>query len=259
MSLVITEMRNRTGIITMNNPQKLNALCKELIDDLIAALNQMKEQNARCVILRAPAGCKVFSAGHDISELPKGSRDPLSYEDPLRRGVRAIQNFPAPVIAMVEGSVWGGAFELVMSCDMIFAADSSTFAMTPANLGVAYDIVGIHNLIRDCGLHVIKEMLFTAKPVSAERALQTGIVNRIVPASELEATVMETAELISVKAPLSISLIKEELRVLNEANPLTPDEFERLQGLRRVVYDSDDAKEGITAFFEKRKPVFCGK
>jgi methylmalonyl-CoA decarboxylase len=259
MSLVITEMRNRTGIITMNNPQKLNALCKELIDDLIAALNQMKEQNARCVILRAPAGCKVFSAGHDISELPKGSRDPLSYEDPLRRGVRAIQNFPAPIIAMVEGSVWGGAFELVMSCDMIFAADSSTFAMTPANLGVAYDIVGIHNLIRDCGLHVIKEMLFTAKPVSAERALQTGIINRTVPAAELEAAVMETADLISVKAPLSISLMKEELRVLNEANPLTPDEFERLQGLRRVVYDSDDAKEGIAAFFEKRKPVFCGK
>lgn len=259
MSLVITEMRNRTGIITMNNPQKLNALCKELIDDLIAALNQMKEQNARCVILRSPAGCKVFSAGHDISELPKGSRDPLSYEDPLRRGVRAIQNFPAPIIAMVEGSVWGGAFELVMSCDMIFAADSSTFAMTPANLGVAYDIVGIHNLIRDCGLHVIKEMLFTAKPVSAERALQTGIINRTVPAAELEAAVMETADLISVKAPLSISLMKEELRVLNEANPLTPDEFERLQGLRRVVYDSDDAKEGIAAFFEKRKPVFCGK
>lgn len=259
MSLVIAEMKNSAGIITLNNPPKLNALCKELIDDLIAALNQMKEQQARCVILRAPAGCKVFSAGHDISELPKGSRDPLSYEDPLRRGIRAIQSFPAPVIAMVEGAVWGGAFELVMSCDMIFAADTSAFAMTPANLGVAYDIVGIHNLIHDCSLHVIKEMLFTAKPISAERALQIGIVNRIAPASELEAAVIEIAELISVKAPLSIALIKEELRVLNEANPLTPDEFERLQGLRRVVYDSNDAKEGIAAFFEKRKPVFNGK
>ena len=91
-------------------------------------------------------------------------------QDPLRRGIRSIQNFPAPVIAMVKGSVWGGAFELVMSCDMIFAAETSTFAMTPANLGVAYDIVGIRNLIRDSSLHVIKEMLFTAKPISAERA-----------------------------------------------------------------------------------------
>ncbi len=259
MSTVITEMKNSIGIVTLNNPKKLNALCKEMVDDLIAALNQMSEQKMRCIIIRAPAGAKVFSAGHDISELPKGSRDPLSYQDPLRRGIRAIQNFPAPVIAMVEGSVWGGAFELVMSCDMIFAADSSTFAMTPANLGVAYDIVGIHNLIRDSSLHVIKEMLFTAKPISAERALQTGIVNRIAKASELEAAVMEVAELISIKAPLSIALIKEELRVINEANPLTPDEFERLQGMRRTVYDSDDAKEGIAAFFEKRKPVFNGK
>lgn len=259
MSTVITEMKNSIGIVTLNNHKKLNALCKEMVDDLIAALNQMSEQKMRCIIIRAPAGAKVFSAGHDISELPKGSRDPLSYQDPLRRGIRAIQNFPAPVIAMVEGSVWGGAFELVMSCDMIFAADSSTFAMTPANLGVAYDIVGIHNLIRDSSLHVIKEMLFTAKPISAERALQTGIVNRIAKASELEAAVMEVAELISIKAPLSIALIKEELRVINEANPLTPDEFERLQGMRRTVYDSDDAKEGIAAFFEKRKPVFNGK
>ncbi len=259
MSLVIAEMKKSIGTITLNNPQKLNALCKELIDDLIVYLNQMKEQHARCVILRAPAGCKVFSAGHDISELPKGRRDPLSYDDPLRRGIRAIQSFPAPVIAMVEGAVWGGAFELVMSCDIVFAADTSAFAMTPANLGVAYDIVGIHNLIHDCSMHVMKEMLFTAKPISAERALQIGIVNRIAPASELEAAVIEIAELISVKAPLSIALIKEELRVLKEANPLTPDEFERLQGLRRVVYDSEDAKEGIAAFFEKRKPVFNGK
>jgi methylmalonyl-CoA decarboxylase len=259
MNMVIAELNGNIGIITLNNPKKLNVLSKELVDDLAAALEQMKTEQARCIILRAPAGSKVFSAGHDISELPKGSRDPLSYEDPLRRGIRAVQSCPAPVIAMVEGSVWGGAFELVMSCDMIYAADSSTFAMTPVNLGIAYDIVGIHNLIRDCGLHVIKEMLFTAKPISAERALQTGIVNAVSTAAELQNTVMQTAELIVVKAPLSMTLIKEELRVLNEANPLTPDEFERLQGMRRVVYDSADAAEGITAFFEKRKPLFTGK
>lgn len=155
--------------------------------------------------------------------------------------------------------MWGGAFELVMSCDMVCAAETSTFAMTPANLGVAYDIVGVHNIIRDSSLHAIKEMLFTARPISAQRAHQAGMLNLIAPATELEAAVMETAALISLKAPLSIALMKEELRVLNEANPLTPDEFERLQGMRRVVYDSDDAKEGIAAFYEQRKPVFSGQ
>lgn len=259
MSLVLVETKDYVGVITLNNPEKRNALSHALIDDLIAALTALKAQNARCIILRAPAGSKVYSAGHDIGELPRGSRDPLTYSDPLRRGIRAIQTFPAPVIAMVEGSVWGGAFELVMSCDMVYAAETSTFAMTPANLGVAYDIVGVHNIIRDSSLHVIKEMLFTARPISAQRAYQAGMLNLVAPAAEVEAAVLETAGLIALKAPLSISLMKEELRVLNEANPLTPDEFERLQGMRRVVYDSDDAKEGIAAFYEQRKPVFSGQ
>ncbi|MEI6315166.1 MAG: methylmalonyl-CoA decarboxylase [Syntrophus sp. (in: bacteria)] len=259
MSLVVSEMKNRVGIVTLNNPKKLNVLSKELVDDLVSALDQMKEQKALCIILRALANSKVFSAGHDISEFPKSGRDPLSYGDPLRLVIRAIQSSPVPVIAMVEGSVWGGSFELVMSCDMIFAADSSTFAITPVNLGVAYNVVGTHNLMHECSLHIIKEMLFTAKPISAERALQAGIVNRIAPAAELEAAVMETAEIVSTKAPLTITLLKEELRVLNEASPLTPDEFERLQAMRRVVYDSDDTKEGLASFIEKRKPVFYGK
>jgi len=259
MSLVLVETKDHVGMVTLNNPEKRNALSHALIDDLIAALAALKVQNARCIILRAPAGSKVFSAGHDIGELPRGSRDPLTYSDPLRWGIRAIQTFPAPVIAMVEGSVWGGAFELVMSCDMVYAAETSTFAMTPANLGVAYDIVGVHNIIRDSSLHVIKEMLFTARPIIAQRAHQAGMLNLVAPVAELEAAVMESVSLIALKAPLSIGLMKEELRVLNEANPLTPDEFERLQGMRRIVYDSDDAKEGIAAFYAQRKPVFSGQ
>jgi methylmalonyl-CoA decarboxylase len=258
MSLVITETRDATGVLTVDDPPRRNALSRALIDDLLTALLALKQQRVRCVVLRAAPGAAVFSAGHDVGELPRGSRDPLTWADPLRRGIRALQTFPAPVIAMVEGSVWGGAFELVMSCDLVFAAEGATFAMTPANLGVAYDIVGIHNIIRDSSLHVIKEMLFTARPVSAARAFQAGMVNEVVPAAALEAAVMEVAGVIATKAPLSIGLMKEELRVLNEANPMTPNEFERLQGLRRVVYDSADAREGIAAFYAKRKPVFTG-
>lgn len=160
---------------------------------------------------------------------------------------------------MFIGSVWGGAFDLVMSGDMVYAAETSIFAMTPANLGVADDIVGVHNIIRDSSLHVIQEMLFTTRPISARRACSTGMLNFAAPAEEREAAVMETVGSIARKAPLSIALIKEELRVLNEAKPLTPDEFERLQGMRRGVAVLDDAKEGIAAFYAQRKPVFSGR
>ena len=147
MSLVDTSLQDHVGTITLNNPKKLNSLSKDLIDGIVGALEQMKEQKARVVILRAPAGVKVFSAGHDVRELPTNGRDPLTYNDPLRLVVREIELFPCPVIAMVEGSVWGGACELVMACDLIVAGDDSTFAITPAKLGVPYNISGAQNFL----------------------------------------------------------------------------------------------------------------
>ena len=119
----------------------------------------------RVVVLRAAAGAKVFSAGHDVRELPTNGRDPLTYDDPVRRVIRMIELFPAPVIAMVEGSVWGGACELVMSCDMIVASEDSTFAVTPAKLGMPYNISGVQNFLNTGGMPLCKEMLFTAQPM----------------------------------------------------------------------------------------------
>jgi methylmalonyl-CoA decarboxylase len=256
---VNVEIKDRVGIIEFNYVQKLNALSECFIQDILKALEDLNVSDVRCVILRAPKGSKVFSAGHDINELPKTKRDPLSYENPLRILTRTVQRYPKPVIAMVEGSVWGGGFELIMSTDIVIASDKSTFAMTPVNLGVPYNVVGIHNLIRDAGLHVMKEVIFTANPITAEKALKIGILNHIVPDDELESKTYEIANLICEKAPLAIAVIKEEMRVLCEANAINPDEFERVQGLRRYVYDSLDYQEGLNAFFEKRKPNFIGK
>lgn len=256
---VNVEIKDRVGIIEFNYGQKLNALSECFIQDILKAFVDMNIPEIRCVVLRAPKGSKVFSAGHDINELPKANRDPLSYHDPLRVLTRTIQRFPKPVIAMVEGSVWGGGFEVIMSADIVVASEQSTFAMTPVNLGVPYNVVGIHNLIRDAGIHVMKELIFTATPISAERALDIGILNHIVPDEELENKTLEIANLICEKAPLAIAVIKEEMRVLCEANNINPDEFERLQGQRRSVYDSLDYQEGLSAFFEKRKPNFIGK
>lgn len=250
---------NRVGIIEFNYARKLNALSKVFIDDLLQALHDLNNADIRCVILRAPAGSKVFSAGHDIHELPTGRRDPLSYDDPLRQVTRTIQKYPKPVISMVEGSVWGGAFEMIMSSDIIVAASTSTFSMTPVNLGVPYNLVGIHNLTRDAGFHIVKELIFTASPITAQRALAVGILNHVVDADELEDFTLQLAHTISEKAPLAIAVIKEELRVLGEAHTMNSDEFERIQGMRREVYDSQDYQEGMNAFLEKRKPVFIGR
>ncbi|WP_213991772.1 methylmalonyl-CoA decarboxylase [Sodalis sp. dw_96] len=251
-------IENRVGIIEFNYGKKLNALSAVFIKDILQALEDLNNIDIRCVILRAQKGTKVFSAGHDIHELPKTRRDPLAYDDPLRQITRAIQKFPKPIISMVEGSVWGGAFELIMSSDIIIASNQSTFSMTPVNLGVPYNLVGIHNLIRDAGFHIVKEMIFTASPISAQRGLAVGILNHIVDPQELEAFTMTIANTIAEKAPLAVAVIKEELRVLGEAHTLNSDEFERIQGLRRVVYDSQDYQEGMAAFIEKRKANFLG-
>ncbi|HDZ9833741.1 TPA: methylmalonyl-CoA decarboxylase [Yersinia enterocolitica] len=253
---VNVSINKKTGIIEFNYNARLNTLSKVFIEDLINALDYLNTQDVRCVILRASKKAKVFSAGHDIRELPNGYRDPLSYDDPLRRITRKIQKYPKPMIAMVEGSVWGGAFEMIMSCDIITASNTSQFSMTPVNLGVPYDLVGIHNLIRDAGFHIIKEMIFTAKPISAQRALDVGIINHIAEPNELEELTLNMANVISKKAPLAITVIKEELRVLGEARTMNSDEFERIQGMRRKVYDSADYREGMCAFIEKREPCF---
>jgi methylmalonyl-CoA decarboxylase len=259
MGLVECEISNLIGTITLNNPKKLNALNKELIDELCAALEDLKQQGVRVVILRAPAGSKVFSAGHDVRELTPSGRDPLTYTDPLRLAVRTVENFPTPIIAMVEGSVWGGACELVLSCDIIITADDTTFAVTPAKMGVPYNMSGVENLIITGGLPICKEMLFTAQPFPAKRLVDAEIINRAVPIDQLESITLSIAEQIAKNSPLVISLLKEEIRLISTSHNLSPETFERVQSMRRRVYDSHDYQEGIEAFFEKRAPVFQGK
>ena len=259
MAFVDGKISDGIGVLTLNNPKKLNPLGKELIDDLCAALEDMRQQEVRVVILRAPAGSKVFSAGHDIQELPTNGRDPLTYNDPLRHVIRTIEHFSAPVIAMIEGSVWGGACELVMSCDMIIAGDDSTFAITPAKLGVPYNVSGVQNFLNTGGMPLCKEMLFTAQPFPVKRLVDHGIVSHAVPRDQLESLTQGIAKQIAKNSPLVISLLKEELRLLSASHNLSPETFERVQAMRRQVYDSHDYHEGIEAFFEKRPPAFKGK
>ena len=257
-AMVTVATSNNIGMITLNNPRKRNALSTELINDLCAALEEMKQQAVRVVVLRAPAGSTVFSFGHDVRELPTNGRDPMTYDDPLRRVIRKIELFPMPVVAMIEGSVWGGACELVMSCDLIVSADDSTFAITPAKLGMPYNISGVQNFLTTGGMPLCKEMLFTAQPLPVKRLVDRGIVSHAVPKQELESVTVTIAEQISKNSPLVMGLLKEELRLLSISHNLGPETFERVQAMRRQVYDSADYQEGIRAFLEKRPPSFQG-
>lgn len=255
---VLTEVRGKTGVITLNNPAKRNALSQLLLGALVDALGSFKAQQLPVVVMRSVANANVWSAGHDIKELPKHS-DPLGFYDPLETTIRTIREYPGPVIAMIQGGVWGGACDMVLSCDMVIGDHSSTFAITPVKLGLPYNASGILHFINALGLNRAKEMFFTADPIPAERALQFGILNHLIDSDKLEEFTFGIASRIGAHSSLSIAVIKEQFRVLSNAHAVSPETFERIQGLRRQVYFSSDYAEGIKAFLEKRPPVFTGQ
>ena len=259
MSFVITTVKESIGTIVLNHGQKRNALSQQLITDILEAFETFRQQTVRVVILRAQEGATVWSAGHDVSELPQSHRDPLGWDDPLRRLIREVENYPAPIIAMIEGSVWGGACEVAFACDIVISADDTTFAITPAKLGVPYNLSGLLTFMNTISLHIVKELAFTGSPMKAERAERLGIVNYVVSRQQLQQRTLEIAGQIVRNSPLSIGVMKEELNLLANAYDLSPLMFERIQSLRRVVYSSQDYQEGIRAFLEKRPPTFTGK
>lgn len=257
--MITSKIEGAVGTISLNHDARRNALSEALVDEVVAALAEFSRQEVRCAVLRANPGVTVWSAGHDVSELPVGGIDPLGWRDPLRHLIRELENFTAPIIAMIEGSVWGGACETVLACDLIIATPESSFSATPAKHGVPYNVSGLLTFLNSAPIHIAKEMLFTAQPVSAVRLERIGIVNHVVAVEQLEEFTYATARQIALNAPLSISVMKEQLRILAGAHTMSPQDFERIQGLRRIVYNSSDYANGIQAFKEKRKPTFHGR
>jgi methylmalonyl-CoA decarboxylase len=245
--------------ITMANTGRRNALGPEMLDALVGALSAARESDARSVILRAEPGVSTWSAGYDIEALPIDGADPHSWTNPLETLLDEVRDAPFPVIAAVEGGVWGGACELAMTCDLIVATRSSTFAVTPVRLGVPYNSAGVQHFLSALPLSVAKEMFFTGDPISAESAFAWGVVNRIVDdESGLTAAARALARTIASRAPLSVRAIKAEMTALTDERSVTSDEVDRLAQLRRAAWTSADYREGIEAFREKRRPRFTG-
>jgi methylmalonyl-CoA decarboxylase len=255
---VRTDVLGQVGVITLDNQRTRNALSAQTSNGIVTALESLRAQGVRAIVLRAAHGLRVWSAGHDIDELPRGRRDPLGYNDPLEQLLRAIRIFPFPVVAMVHGSVWGGAFDLVLSCDLVIADETATFAITPANLGLPYNTTGLLHFLGRLPLNLIKEMFFTAAPIDAQKARDWLVVNHLVGSAELEQFTLGLAVTMASKSPMAIAVTKEQLRVLMDYQPIAAHVYERIQGLRREAYDSSDYLEGLNAFAEKRPPIFRG-
>jgi methylmalonyl-CoA decarboxylase len=257
-AIVTTDVAGQVGIITLADRRKRNAIGAKMASGVIAALESLRARQARAIVLRAAEGMNVWSAGHDIDELPPGRRDPLGYDDSLEGLIRAVRTFPAPVVAMVHGTVWGGALDLVLSCDLAVADETASFAITPANLGLPYNMTGLLHFQGRLPINVIKEMFFTAAPIDARKAKEWLLVNHLVPWDRLESFTMELAATMATKSPLAITVIKEQLRVLSDYQPIAAQVYERVQALRQEAYDSSDYLEGLSAFAQKRQPIFRG-
>ena len=213
------------------------------------------------VVIKSQINHGVWSAGHNIKELPTDGHDPLAYNVAMEKLLRKVQDLPIPVIAYVEGTVWGGACDLCLSCDMIVAVDTATFAITPAKIGIPYNASGIMHFINQLGINKAREMFFTGMPIQAADALNVGLLNAIAPIEELP-QLLEDRFLNPLRrnSVLSISAIKRQFRILSRAaTVISSESFEKINSFREKVYRGADYAEGINAFLEKRTPQYTGK
>lgn len=259
--LVQTEIKDRVCFVEMKNGRHFNCLSDEMCNELVDALKYGYEQECVCIVIKAEVNRGVWSAGHDIKELPIDGRDPLGFYTAMERLFRKIQDTPIPVIAYVEGTVWGGACDLCLSCDMIISSTNATFAITPAKIGIPYNASGIMHFINQLGMNKAREMFFLGMPITASDALNVGLINRVAELDDLE-KVLEEQFLMPLRrnSALSISAIKRQFRILSRASTvISAENFERINAYRNFVYVCSDYKEGINAFLEKRPPQFKGK
>jgi len=259
MSLINTEIKDRIGTICFNNDEKRNSLSSEMMQEFKEAIDMMESEQARAIVLRANDGVKVWCAGLNVSELPTPGSDPLFYHHPLEKIMRRIQKFPAPVIAMINGSVWGGGCDLSFVCDILIGTNKASFAITPSRIGVPYNTTGIVHFLNMVELNIAKEMFFTAQPLSAEKAESLGVLNHLVEEDKLLEFTYSMAEQIAQNSPLSIAVIKEQLNIMGGARPINSEFYEKIDELRQKAFSSKDYAEGLRAFAEKRKPKFTGE
>jgi len=254
---LLVERRGRVGLITINRPDKLNALNIQTRAEGAAAFDEMREDEEVRVVVITGAGEKAFVAGADIAEFE--GRTAVTQRDVMtaRSLFTAVDTFPKPVIAMINGYCLGGGCELALSCDLRVASEAARFGQPEIKLGIIPGGGGTQRLTRLIGEGKAMELILTGDMIDAQTAFQFGLVNRVVAAADLEAKTMELANRIAEMSPVALRMAKEAVKAASRSN--------LDEGLRREVdlfalcFSSEDKDEGVRAFLEKRKPEFKGR
>jgi enoyl-CoA hydratase len=253
-STILVESRERVGLIRLNRPQFMNALNGVLLDELMSALEDFDAQHDIGAVVITGSE-RVFAAGADIKEMAQASAVDMLVRDSVSQFDR-IRQVKKPVIAAVSGWCLGGGFELAMSCDMIMASETARFGQPEITIGVIPGAGGTQRLTRAVGKAIAMEMVLNNRTLTAGEALQFGLVNRVIPVERYLDEALGLAKELAARAPLAVRLGKE---AVNHAF----DAFlsEGLASERRAFYylfSTQDQKEGMAAFLEKRKPEWKG-
>ncbi|MCS6891443.1 MAG: enoyl-CoA hydratase [Rhodovarius sp.] len=257
---ILAEVKDGVGTITFNQPEKRNAMSIAMWDGLAAALDHFAaDATVRCVVLTG-AGDKAFVSGADISQFEQSRSDAeaqRAYGRMTLGGRRKLATFPKPVIAKIRGFCMGGGLGIAMSCDIRIAAEGSEFGIPAARLGIAYGFDMVKNLVALVGPAHAHMILMTGARFPAEEALRMGLINKLVPAAELDEAVAALTRQIAENAPLSLIANKRTVQAVL-ADPAERD-LAAIEAAADACFDSQDYVEGRRAFMEKRKPVFTGR
>lgn len=260
---LLLERKGNVCTLTLNRPEKKNSLSPDLIQAILEHLQILAaDAEVRVLVIRG-FGSEAFCSGYDIKSLPNRQSADFNEEmkalNPVESVFQAIVNFPYPVIAMVNGFAFGAGCELTICCDLRVAADDIRMGMPPAKLGIVYPWSGLQRFIQVLGLGSTKEMFFTGRFYRGERLREIGLIDYLVPRSELETFTYGLAEEIGANAPLALKGTKRVLNLLMKASQPAQSDIAEAQSLAEQSFLSEDLKEGQQAFIEKRKPKFSGK